>query len=72
MRDITKFPHAQATVSCMTDLGLTVISRRHSAAMQEATLAFMEKYDRLPNWDNIFFRGGITTTDLTVEIWEGE
>lgn len=76
MKNITRFPHAQGTADMPDVLGhgthhaVTKTSEAQARALVAASLNFMDKYDRLPDWDIILFRGCFHTTGVEVEIWE--
>lgn len=70
MKDITRFPHASATMNRKGDKPVPVIAT--SKAFNAASSSFAEKYKRLPDYDIVRFRGFTSTTGVTIEIWEEE
>lgn len=69
LRDITMFPHTSITLPRRDK---TTRVPPIGAAFMMASSAFLVKYDRLPNYDIVMFRGGTTTTDVVFEMWEEE
>lgn len=39
-------------------------------ALENAYENWVTKYEEPPNWDNVSFRGGHTTTEVIIELWE--
>lgn len=68
VKNISKFPHASVTVARRN--GHVVPAPEFKIAFNAASSHFAEKYQRLPNYDIVNFRGCTSTTHVTVELWE--
>ena len=72
MKDITKFNHAQGKSEILPRGETGPHLNAHIRALEEALVNFVDKYERMPDWDIISFRGGHSTTNVIIEIWEEE
>lgn len=70
MKDITAYPNAAGSVSRQRRESSEHTAYSVGIAMGYALIGFRDKHGREPDWDNMFFRGGVTMTDIIVEIWE--
>lgn len=44
----------------------------HQTALEMAIEEWVTKFGEMPPWDNVSFRGGHTTTEVVIEMWEDE
>lgn len=42
----------------------------HQQALENAHEVWVDKYGENVPWDNVSFRGGHTTTEVVIELWE--
>lgn len=68
MKNVTALPHASATIRRETRIPDEDIRRAALEAMNE----FAVKYGRDPDLSQTLFRGGLTTSNVTFELWEEE
>lgn len=55
------------------DLRGELVTDHHEAltlALDRAVVDFFGRYERLPEWDILTFRGAFTTKEAVLEIWE--